>query len=182
MAIFLFSYCSADFLGDLCPRYAWEVKHISNYDAIANDPNHPMAQQQKELLEKYGGGAPARGDYSGKSIGINGPLNDLVGKVLGVTFYAQQITEPVSSVLTKVRSQLDRGIDVPMLIGFTGSDGKHFILVMKYKYSGNNYQYLIYDPWDGVCDYVSQSALEAGSMAPLNNSWKISLEYYYPTN
>lgn len=78
------------FLGDLCPRYAWEVKQISNFDAIANDPNHPMAQQQKQLLEQYGGGASARGDHSGTAIGINRPLNDFVGKILGVTFYAQQ--------------------------------------------------------------------------------------------
>lgn len=69
-----------------------------------------------------------------------------------------------------------------MLIGFEGTEGKHFVLVMKYKYDGSGYQYLIYDPWDGVSDYVSQSNLEAGSMAPLNNSWKISIDYYYPTN
>lgn len=169
------------YLGNLCPRYAWEVKQINNYDLIANDPNHPMAEQQKMLLEKYGGAASLRGDYSGKSIGINGPLNDLVGKILGVTFYAQQITEPLPAVLAKVRSQLDRGIDVPLLIGFEGTEGKHFVLVMKYKYEGSGYQYLIYDPWDGVTDYVSQANLEAGSMAPLNNSWKISVDYYYPT-
>ena len=168
------------YLGDLCPRYAWEIKQIPNFDAAANDPNHPMAQQQKILLEKYGGGASARGDYSGKAIGISGPLNDFVGKILGVTFYAQQITEPLPTVLGKVRSQLDRGLDVPLLVGFQGTDAKHFILVMKYKYA-NGYQYLIYDPWDGVCDYVSQSNLEAGSIAPLNNSWKITIDYYYPT-
>jgi len=141
-----------------------------------------MAQQQKQLLEQYGGGTSARGDHSGRSIGINGPLNDLVGKILGVTFYAQQISEPLPAVLTKVRSQLDRGINVPLLIGFEGTEGKHFILVMKYKYEGTGYQYLIYDPWDGLSDYVSQSNLEAGSMAPLNNAWKISIDYYYPTN
>jgi len=56
-----------------------------------------------------------------------------------------------------------------MLIGFDGTDGKHFILVLKYKYA-NGYQYLIYDPWDGVCDYVSQYNLEAGSMASVNSS------------
>jgi len=68
-----------------------------------------------------------------------------------------------------------------MLIGFDGTDGKHFILVLKYKYA-NGYQYLIYDPWDGVCDYVSQYNLEAGSMAPVNSSWRITVDYYYPTN
>jgi len=62
------------------------------------------------LLEKYGGGASARGDYSGTAIGIIGPLNDLVGKNLGVTFYAQQITEPLPTVLEKVRIQLDKGL------------------------------------------------------------------------
>ncbi len=71
---------------------------------------------------------------------------------------------------------------MPLLIGFEGTEGKHFVLVMKYKYKGPVCQYLIHDPWDGVSDYVSQSNLEAGSMAPLNNAWKISIDYYYPTN
>ncbi len=167
------------YLGDICPRYAWEVKQVNNFEVSTNDPNNPMAQQQKMLLEKYGGGASARGDYSGTAIGINDPLNDLVGKILGVTFYAQQITEPLPTVLEKVRMQLDRGLNVPMLIGFQGIDGKHFILVLKYKYA-NGYQYLIYDPWNGVCDYVSQYNLEEGSMAPVNNTWRITVDYYYP--
>jgi hypothetical protein len=170
------------FLGNLSPRYAWEVKQIANFDAIANDPNHPMAQQQKTLMEKYGGVATPRGDYTGKAIGVNDALNEYVGKILGVTFYAQEVTEPLSNVLSKVRSQLDRGIDVPLLVGFQGTEGRHFLLTLKYKHSGNEFQYLIYDPWDGVCEYVSQSNLEAGSMAPLNNSWKITVDYYYPTN
>lgn len=97
-------------------------------------------------------------------------------------FVRTKITEPLPLVLTKVRSQLDRGINVPLLIGFEGTESKHFVLVMKYKYKGPVCQYLIHDPWDGVSDYVSQSNLEAGSMAPLNNAWKISIDYYYPTN
>lgn len=169
------------YLGDLCPRYAWEVKQISNYDKVANDPKHPMAQQQKQLLEYYGGGASPRGDYSGKVIGINDCINQLVGAILGVRFYHQQITEDLSYVLPKIRAQMDNGFDVPLLINFVGTAANHFILAMRYRIVNGAYQYLIYDPWDGVCDYVSESTLLQGSLSPLLSQWKIKVLYYYPT-
>ena len=169
------------YLADLCPRYAWEVKEIKNYDVLANDPNHPMAQQQKELLEKYGGLATPRGDFSGKSIGILGPLNEYVGRVLDVSFRTVQITEPLQTVFGKIRTMLDKGINVPLLISFVGSQGKHFILTMRYRKTANGYQYLIYDPWDGVCDYVNESTIVNGSLAPLLIRSKITVDYYYTT-
>jgi hypothetical protein len=61
MAANLLCYYYTNISRDLCPRYAWEVKQIANYDAIANDPNHPMAQQQQNVVEKYGGSASPRG-------------------------------------------------------------------------------------------------------------------------
>jgi hypothetical protein len=168
------------FLADLSPRYAWEVKQIPNFDAAANNPNHPMAEQQKQLLEKYGGIASPRGDYSGKAIGINDALNELVGPIVGARYYAQQVNEPLQSVLTKIRSQVDRGFDVPLLVGFVGSQARHFILTMRYRKTAGGYQYLIYDPWDGVCDYVDEATILQGSLSPLLTQWKISIEYYYP--
>lgn len=168
------------YLADLSPRYAWEVKQIPNFDVIANNATFPMAEQQKELLEKYGGVATIRGDISGKSIGINEPLNELVGPILGVNFYAQQVDEPLPSVLSKIRNQLDRGIDVPLLIGFVGTQTRHFILAMRYISNASGYNYLIYDPWDGKCEYVKESTLMSGSLSPLLTQWAISLDYYYP--
>lgn len=170
------------YLADLCPRYAWEVKKSGNYDVVSKDPSYPMAVQQKELLEKYGGVASPRGDVSGRSIGIIEPLRELVTPILGVTFYAQEVNEPLAAIFSKIRSQLDKGINTPLLIGFNGSGDRHFILAMKYKRSANGYSYLIYDPWDGKCDYVTEAAIEQGSLYPLNTSWKISLDYYYPVN
>ena len=114
-----------------------------------------------------------RGDYSGKSIGINGPLNDFVGKILGLTFYAQEVNKPIHVILAKIRSQLEKGIDVPLLIEFEGVQGKHFVLVMKYRNAANDFHYLIFDPWEGRSEFVNQSSLLAGSMAPLQKSYKI---------
>jgi hypothetical protein len=168
------------FLADICPRYAWEIKQIASYDAIANNPNHPMAQQQKELLEKYGGKASARGDVSGVAIGINGPLNELVGPLLGVTFYAQEVNEPLPAIFSKVRSQLDRGINVPLLVGFMGTDTRHFILALNYRRVGGVHEYFIYDPWEGKSGYVSEDNILRNSFYPLLSQWKLSLDYYYP--
>jgi len=168
------------FLADLSPRYAWEVKQIPNFNAVANNVNHPMAEQQKLLLEKYGGVASPRGDYSGKAIGINDALNELVGPIVGARYYAQQVNEPLQLILPKIRSQIDKGFDVPILVGFVGSQAKHFILTLRYRQTGNGYQYLIYDPWDGVCDYVNENTILQGSLSPLLTQWKISIDYYYP--
>ena len=170
------------YLADLCPRYAWEVKKIANFDKVTNDPESPMAQQQKQLLEKYGGVATPRGDVSGTPIGILIPLNELVGAVIGVTFYAQDVNEPLPVVFEKIRAQLDKGINTPLLIGFTGTTARHFILAMRYQKTNGGYKYLIYDPWDGKCDYVNQSSIEQGSLHPMLAGSTISLDYYYPVN
>jgi len=168
------------YLGDLCPRYAWEIKKIQDYDVISRDPySNPMGIQQKQLLEKYGGVASVRGDYSGKYIAINDALNELVGGILGVHFTTVQVTEPLPAVFGKIRAEVDRGLDVPLLIGFVGSQARHFLLLMKYKYTQGNYQYLIYDPWDGVCDWVNESTIISGSLSPLLTQWKITIDYYY---
>lgn len=168
------------YLADLDPRYAWEVKQIPNFDVATNNPTHPMAEQQKELLEKYGGTASKRGDYTGKAIGINVPLNELVAPILGVKFYAQQVNEPLPNVLGEIRMVLDKGIDEPLLIGFVGTQARHFILVLRYRHTASGFQYLIYDPWDGKCDYVNETTIVQGSLLPLLAQWKISIDYYYP--
>ena len=166
------------YLGDLCPRYVWGLKQVQNYDVLDNDSKSATAQQQKWLLEKYGGIASVRGDNSGKQIPINDALNELVGKILNLHFSTQQVTT-IPAAFIKVRSEIDKGLDVPLLIGFVGTEARHFILVMKYRYVQGTFQYLIYDPWDGLCDYVNESAVEQGSLAPLFPGVKISMEYYY---
>lgn len=168
------------YLGDLCPRYAWEVKQVANYDVAAADPySNPMGQQQKELLEQYGGKASRRGDISGKSIAINDALNERVGKMLGVQFTTRKVTEPLTIVLSKIRDQVDKGLDVPILVGFVGTTSRHFMLVLKYKYVEKDCEYLIYDPWDGKCEYITESNIKQQSLYPLLSQWKISLDYYY---
>jgi hypothetical protein len=169
------------YLGDLSPRYAWDVKQIANYDLVANVPANSMAQQQKLLLEQYGGVASPRGDESGRAIGILEPLNQLVGPAVGARFYAQEVTESLPSLFSKIRGQLDNSLLVPLLINFEGITGAHFIMVMRYRYSQGSYQYLVYDPWEGVCDYVNENDLHNGSLTPINTKYKIRISYYYPT-
>lgn len=170
------------FLADLCPRYSWDLKQTNNFDMVANDPNNLNTIEQKELIEKYGVPAAVRGDISAKVIPINGALDDFVAPLLGVHFYTKEVNEPLPTVFSRIRSQLDKGLDVPLLVGFVGTGARHFILAMRYKITAGVYQYLIYDPWDGVCDYVSESNILQGSFAPLLTSFKISVDYYYLTN
>ena len=71
---------------------------------------------------------------------------------------------------------------MPLLVGFVGTQARHFILAMRYRKVGNGYQYLIYDPWDGKCDYVSESTILNGSLAPLLSEFRITVDYYYPVS
>ncbi len=169
------------FLGDLSPRYAWQVKRSGNYSQLDPSLKNGMAQQQKMLMEKYGGKVAPRGDYKGTYIGILNPLNEWVGLILGVRFRAEQISGSLAQVLPVIRQQLNAGINVPLLISFEGTSGaSHFVLVMGYRYGANGTDYLFYDPWDGITGYVPESNLLKGSMAPLQNNWKIKVNYYYP--
>lgn len=171
------------FLGDICPRYTWDMKKVPDFDIEDPDPyKNPMGIQQKELIEKYGGVVSKRNDNSGKIIPINSVLNDYVGKILNKSFDHYQVTEPLPTVFAKVRNQLDKGIDTPLLVGFQGTGARHFLLALRYRNTNNGVEYLIYDPWDGVCDYVTESTLMRGSLSPLNTSWKISVDYYYLAN
>src|SRR6476469_1735642 len=141
-----------------------------------------MGIQQKELIEKYGGIVSRRNDNSGKIIPINSVLNDYVGKLLNKSFDHYPVTESLPTVFSKIRQQLDNGIDTPILVEFVGTQARHFLLLLRYKNTGNGSEYLIYDPWDGVCDYVSEATIMKGSLYPLNTTWKIAVDYYYLAN
>lgn len=167
-------------MSELNPRYAWDVKKVDGYNMLINDPENAMAQQEKILLEKYGGISSPRGDVSGRGIPINEPINDIVGAVMGIRFYTQKITGTVPDALVAVRGILDGGMAVPALINFLPSETSHFILFLRSKYEGGQYHFLIYEPWEGKCAYVSSSNIAEGSLSPLLSQWNIRLMYYYP--
>lgn len=167
------------YLADLCPRYLWFLFQHEDYTVLDNSGKSASAQQQKMLLEKYGGIVSPRGDNSGKQIPINDALNEMVGKILGLHFSTQQVTTSIRSVFEKVRGELSRGLDVPLLVGFVGTDARHFILVLECRHEQAGYKYLIYDPWDGMCDYVNESTIEQGSFSPLFPGMRLSVDYYY---
>ena len=167
------------YLAELNPRYAWDMKKVSGYDQMINDPNNAMAIQEKMLLEKYGGRASARGDASGKQIGLLEPIDDLVGNILGVRFNFQQINGSRADALESIREILNTGMNVPALINFLPGDASHFVLFMRDKYEQGQYWYMIYEPWEGKCAYVSSSAILSDSMSPLLSQWSVRLTYYY---
>jgi hypothetical protein len=121
-------------MGDICPRYAWDMKKVPGWDKVMNDPNNPMAQQEKGLLEQYGGIASARGDASGKSIGIVDVINGLAGRVTGMSFYAQAVPASLPQALSNVKALLDAGMDVPAMVDFLPSHTPHFILFFRDKF------------------------------------------------
>ena len=167
-------------MSELNPRYAWDVKKVDGYNRMINDPNNDMAQQEKQLLEKYGGVSSARGDMSGKGIPINDAINDVVGRMMGLNFYTQKIDGSVSDALNSIRGLLDGGMDVPALMNFLPSEASHFILFLRSKYDNGQYSFLTYEPWEGKCAWVSSSTIMSGSLSPLLSQWQIRLTYYYP--
>lgn len=166
-------------LGHICPRYAWDLQQTPGFNIISNNPANENAHEQKVLIEKYGVAAAVRGDTRAGVIPINGPLDNFVSPLLGVHYVTNEVKGSLQNVLKDAREQLDRGIDVPLLVGFVGTGARHFLLMMKYRSTGNGYEYLIYDPWDGLCDYVKESNMLQQSFYPLLTQWKISIDYYY---
>lgn len=170
-----------NYVMELCPRYAFDVQKVIGYNKIINDPANDMAQQEKLYLEQYGGKASARGDVSGKPIGIIGPINALVGNLLGVQFYASQITGPTNDALTSIRKLLDGGMNVPVLIEFLPGRDAHFVLFFRQKFEAGQYWYMVYEPWEGKCAWISTNTILSNSLSPLLAQYQVQLTYYYPT-
>ena len=79
--------------------FDYGVAVFANYDELANDPNHPMAQQQKMLLEKYGGAVSARGSSTGKESFV-GNIDFIARDAFffnGVTAICRQLENGVAS-------------------------------------------------------------------------------------
>lgn len=169
------------FLADLSPRYAYDLTRNTGYTTLLRNPANGIARQQQRLLEQYGGQAATRGDYTGgRTIGINDVLNRWVGGILRGSFRAETAPANATDLYAAIRRQLDVGINVPIRIEFVQSAGGHFMLVLDYKQQTDGVYYLLYDPYDGVCGYVSEATLNRGSVAPLNTSWQIRVSHYYP--
>ncbi len=167
------------FLADICPRYAYELRTQPDYSVVM--PNQPdgIAQQQQQLLRQYGGQCSPRGTVSGGDIGLNGPLNDFVGKILRVSFGAVAVSPNTDETFGAVRAQLAVGLCVPVRININPGAG-HFLLVLDSRSTASGPAFLLYEPFNGLTGYVLESTLKQGSLAPLNTSWQFQFTHYYP--
>ena len=169
------------FLADLSPRYAYDLKRNAGYATLLRNPANGIARQQQRLLGHYGGQAAIRGDYTGGiTIGITDVLNQWVGGILRVRFWAEPAPASPSDLFVAIRRLLDTGINVPIRVEFLSNAGGHFLLVLDYRRQADDVYYLLYDPYDGVCGYVSETNLMRGSVAPLNTTWQVRISHYYP--
>lgn len=167
------------FLADICPRYAYELRAQPDYSLVS--PNQPdgIAQQQQQLLRQYGGQCSPRGTANGGDIGLNGPLNDFVGKILRVSFGAQAVSPNPDEGCRAIRAQLTAGMCVPIRINIV-PNAAHFLLVLSSRSTAYGTAFLIYEPFNGLTGYVLESTFKQGSLAPLNTGWRFELTHYYP--
>ena len=172
------------FLADLCPRYAFELKAQPDFSTVSPAQPDGIAQQQLQLLRQYGGLGSLRGSSGGSDIGLNGPLNDFVGKILGVSFGAQAVgTDPVENVRL-IRAQVAAGFCVPIRINIVPDVG-HFLLILDSHLTATGPAFLMYEPYNGLMGYVSESNFRQNSLTPLNTTWQWQLTHLYsgqPTN
>ena len=136
-------------LADIRPRYAYELKAEPDHSTINTALPDGIAQQQQQLVRQYGGQCSPHGIVNGSDIGLNGPLNDFVGKILKVNFGATQVVsaDPEESCRT-IRTQLAAGLCVPIRIS-------------------------------GVTGYMLETTFKQGRLTPLNANWHYQLTHVY---
>lgn len=110
------------------------------------------------------------------------PIDTLIIRIPSVMRSDETAARHMIAALEKksLQAQLNRGIAMPLLVGFIGSQARHFILVLHYTQTNGSYRYLVYDPWEGRCAYVDEYAIRNNSFNPLLAQWNIRVGYYFP--
>ena len=80
------------------------------------------------------------------------PIDTLIIRIPSVMRSDEAAAKHMIAALEKksLQTQLNRGIAMPLLVGFIGSQARHFILVLHYTQTNGSYRYLVYDPGKGV--------------------------------
>ncbi len=140
------------------PIYAlWMHSGGQIYGVATGNPG--MTSEQQTLLTGAGGVAVARGGTAtgGRGAWMEtaiGGFTSLSG-ITGVTYTRINVTpvQPtnpaggaVDNALRVIEAALDRGIQVPIIIGDTPSATAHYVVMLLRQ--GENY--VIHDPWNGV--------------------------------
>lgn len=121
--------------------------------------NTRMTSEQSTLLTGAGGVADPRvgGTGTGRGAWVEAATSGLssLSGITGVTYArvlvtAVQPTNPaggaVDNALRVIESALDRGIQVPIIIGNTPTATAHYVVVLMRQ--GENF--VVHDPWDGI--------------------------------
>jgi hypothetical protein len=153
------------------PRYAWEMNKLGSVHDV--NPNGPIAQQQLQWLQQYGGTATPRGQEGGKEVGINGILNEKVGAFIHCSFTCIVVTD-AQAALNDITAQLKAGFPAPIRVAFAGDIG-HFMLVQAIRADG---QFRVYDPYYGKVRWMPASAFQTGDLVPDSNL-KVTFTHYY---
>ena len=169
-------------LGEGDPIFAWQLNKLGDLtDQNPYGSARAVAAQQKEWLEKHGGRAVARGQTDGVAIGINSPLNDYYGAMLGLTYRAEAAAN-TTAWYQYIAQLTGQGFLVPIRIEWSAAGGTavaHFVLVLNASASAGQRSFLIHDTWTGHTAWVAESSLLQHSIAPVNASFSMTLTHVY---
>lgn len=172
-------------LAEADPWFAWQLNKDAEIARGQWASSGMRGRQQRSWLEQYGGVATPRGDRTGRGITLQELLNDKLGRVLGVTYSCQQVTD-FDAALLKIGQHLRAGYDVPLCVSWarpetaTGSEN-HFILVLAVRGSAAACEFEIYDPATGKTGWVSADALRRNTLSPIYNGYQRVTHFYEPS-
>jgi hypothetical protein len=162
------------------PRFAWELNKgfpVHNVDPLG--ANKPLADQQKEWLEKYGGVAVERGSNGGKGVGILELLNGTLGPIVKASYTCYPVDGAEDGV-NKIVAALKRGYTVPIRVEWVQGNIGHFMLALSYR-EGDDPELLIYDPYYGKTAWRKKSEILISGVSPSSVGEARLSHYYEPT-
>ena len=160
------------FRAEMDPIYALQLHHeneqLSKSTMVSGSSRNPnMAQEQKDILEKFGGRANARGSIFGAlanlkkdgGMDIEDALNKREFKnYLGLTCKSTECEDNYFTAVYGIIGSLDRGQPVPIRV--EGKLGGHFALITGYDGQGDDARFSVHDPWAGAVVVVTAKQIK----------------------
>jgi hypothetical protein len=167
--------------GEYDPRYAFELNKYYQLDAV--DPtgiNAPLADQQKQWLEEYGGKAVPRGAQGGApTFKLMEMLNDKQGPITHASYTFVDLTNDYPTGFEAIAADLQAGYAVPWRVLFVNENYGHFIVALDVRGGTGQHDFLLHDSVSGKTAWVSQADVLARKFTAFF-AQSVQLTHYYP--
>jgi hypothetical protein len=145
------------------PVYAWQLHNDKIHDSTTLVG--PTATEQKDMLNKNGGAAVARGTAGGVGMWVDKQLNDIVSPASGGAYTRTNVAATNAArtaAVNAIEKTVKNGGDVPIVVSWN-SGGLHYQLITDVRGSGDKRQFLLTDPWTGRTGWINRKDIINGN-------------------